>query len=138
MRHHYNDIRRHIAQDPKWFDEHGAPRYDDFEPSLSANIYATQVVLLRVHCQNCDHPFDACMSWSHYDAITGGCKIGLEEQVRDHSIHYGDPPNIECCPSGVSMNSVPRQVLQFWKRGYSWERHPALEHAIRCDWADEP
>lgn len=142
MRHHYDCIRSRIPEPPKWFDEEGAPRYDDFSPRDAANIYAREAVLLHVECQNCGHPFKVCMTTDAVAEALG--RPVLSERVKDGSIHYGDPPNIGCCPSGPTMNSVPRRVLEFWRYAWNypesedgWGRVPALEIAIEPDWASD-
>ena len=51
------------------------------------------------------------------------------------SFHYGDPPP-HCCPSGATMNSVPRAVLEFWRRdgeGVRWHRDQTHE----VEWPEE-
>lgn len=37
--------------------------------------------------------------------------------VKDGTIHYGDPPNVGCCPAGPTMNCWDLRVLEFWERG---------------------
>lgn len=66
----------------------------------------------------------------------------IEERIA--SLHYGDPPNVGCCPSGPSMNSVPREVLEVWTLERpdgvwpEWKRHPDLEgRDLTPDWASE-
>jgi hypothetical protein len=142
----YDDIRSKIAEPPKWFDENAVPRYSDFEPGQLANIYASECCLLRIECQNCDHEFDVAMSESSMDQVRHQMMFGkirphLSDLVRSGDVHYGDPPNAGCCPSGPTMNSIPRRVLQFWRRrplpAHGWERDSQLEIDIKCDWADE-
>lgn len=138
MHQSYEDITGKLGQ-PTWWDERGVPRYCEFSPRHCSNIYADQVVLLRIECQGCGQPFDVCLSQSkmeRYGYIPTGEKgraafgqwPSLEDLVREERIHYGDPPNIGCCPAGPTMNSIPRRVLQFWKqdRGEP-HRDPSLE-----------
>lgn len=133
----YHDILERIAAPPDWFDEHAVPRWGEFTPYMAANIYAHEVVLLRVTCQACERSFDVCMS-AHPLGIDG--VRDLEALVRKHDIFYGDPPNVECCAAGPTMNSIPVQVLQFWRRniskesGLKWSRVPELEIAIHPTW----
>lgn len=137
MKHHYADIRDAIQRAPLWFDEHGVPRYARFEPRLVANIYASQVALVRIHCQNCGHPFDVAFSYmAHEHVLPGGASEDLATRVRTKKIHYGDPPNIGCCPSGPTMNSDPQRVLEFWESGLTmtqpwWVRRSDLELDVR-------
>jgi len=143
MHEDYDDIRSRISEPPTWFDEHAVPRYCEFSPERCADIYARQVCLLLVECQSCARSFEVASSWSGYDS-----KHALDELIRTGEIHYGDPPNVGCCMSGPSMNSVPRRVLQFWRRsrppaqnevaaGLQWERVQELEIEVACEWAKE-
>lgn len=138
MNHHYEDIRSRIPEPPKWFDESAVPRWSAFGPRETANIYADEVCFVHIECQNCGHPFLVCFSWCKSDEYLDPKKAPLSKRVKD--LHYGDPPNIGCCPSGPTMNSVPRRVVQFWSRvdpSLEWHRVPELEIAIDCDWADD-
>lgn len=92
MNHHYSDIRSRIAEPPTWFDENAVPRYCPFSPDETANIYAKEVVLLRVSCQNCEREFDVCMTWDSGDKISGFSP--LSESIPKRILHYGDPPNV--------------------------------------------
>jgi hypothetical protein len=109
MHHYYGDILSRIAQPPKWWDEHAVPRYCQFKPNEVANIYACECVLLLIRCQSCNIPFKVAMSVDSYVEL-------LSKQIAKGVLHYGDPPNNECCPTGLSMNSEPDRVLQFWSR----------------------
>jgi len=138
VHHDYADIRSRIEDKPSWFDEHGVPRYGKFEPRDCANIYASEVVLLLIMCQRCQHQFLVCMSWSQSRRALYG-EPSLTDRVKDGSIHYGDPPNVACCPAGPTMNSVPRQVAQFWTDdgpGH-WYRRFGRERPISCDWYED-
>lgn len=132
MKAKYEDIRKRIKEEPKWYDENGVPRYDPFHPDLSPNIYAEEVVLLEIKCQACGKKFLVEMNWGNvYDYIE---KIPtLEEQVRKKNIHYGDPPRHEC-PCGDTMNCIDLRVVQFWKKDkWDWKRMPELEIPIEND-----
>jgi hypothetical protein len=121
MKANYHDILSRISEPPHWFDEEAVPRFIPFDPDQAANIYATEAVLLKIECQSCGRPFEVCMTNSGYGQT-------LSEAVVAKSIHYGDPPNIECCHAGPTMNSEPIKVLQFWLRvGCDWTRVPELE-----------
>lgn len=128
MNHHYADIRDLIDEEPHWWDEHAVPRYCYFMPGECANIYAREVALLQIECQACARKFEVCMSSDPFDSSTS-----FADAVRQGTIHYGDPPNIACCPAGATMNSVPLEVLQFWRRasrGGGWERIRDLERSL--------
>lgn len=104
MNHHYRDIRERLGA-PQWWDEAGVPRYCDFSPNETNDIYARQAILMEIACQNCGQRFRVAMT------------VGpLGELVTDvDALHYGDPPNAGCCLAGPTMNSVPVQVLE-WAR----------------------
>ena len=40
MKPSYEDIKKRIDEEPKWYDHHGVPRYEEFNPELTSNIYA--------------------------------------------------------------------------------------------------
>lgn len=138
MHANYKDICELIDFKPVWFDECAVPRYCKFSPKRAANIYAKQVVLLRIRCQGCQHRFDVCMSWSQKDSVMYGIHP-LEKQISEGSIHYGDPPNIGCCPAGPTMNSEPVRVLQYWTANKfgDWRRDQDMEVDIPCDWMED-
>jgi hypothetical protein len=138
MNHHYADIRGRIADPPKWWDENAVPRWSEFSPRETADIYAMECALIRIECQNCEREFDVAMSRSNHDYLVGK-RSKLADSIARDEIHWGDPPNIDCCPSGPTMNSVERRVLQFWRQNsnYEWERVPELEREIGAFWREE-
>lgn len=155
MNHHYDDIRSRIAEAPKWWDEHAVPRYCEFTPDETADIYAHEVALVEIACQGCDQEgrttlFLVAFSWNGWEP--GEIPVMLE-QVKQ--LHYGDPPNTGCCLGGATMSSIPRRVVEFWRKGgeeftapdkhnpnmrvclpgyFDWRRVPELEVAIDCAW----
>lgn len=143
MHNHYTDIIDKIELAPLWFDEQGVPRFCEFSPKRLSNIYADSCCLLRIECQGCGHQFAVAMSDSRTQLMLLQHRSGrpirrLAELVRNGSIHYGDPPNVSCCPSGPTMNSIPRQVVQFWVReSFDWKPVDDLERLIDCKWADD-
>jgi hypothetical protein len=55
----------------------------------------------------------------------------LADIIRSHEIEYRDPPNVGCCHVGASMTSVPRRVVEYWRRDSSdWQRDRSLEIGI--------
>lgn len=129
MNHHYKDIRDAIPTPPLWWDENAVPRYCAFGPEEGANIYAEEIVLLKIRCQSCGRSFSVCMSSGTMDRARK--RATLAEQVADKTIHYGDPPNVDCCPAGPTMNSEPDRVLQFWRRErFESVRDPSLEVSV--------
>lgn len=133
MKRHYRDILDRVAEEPLWFDEHGVPRFSAFSINEIADIYATEAALVLVTCQGCGREFRVAFS---------RCMEGepLSDQIRAKSLHYGYPPNIECCEPGPTMNSEPRKVLQFWRRFFEpdfsigYTRDQSLEIDITPDW----
>lgn len=124
MHNKYDDITS-IAGEPKWWDEFAVPRYCEFSPDRVANIYASEVVLLEIACQNCGQRFQAAMSRDSLDIYEHGTLAG---EVRRNTIHYGDPPNIGCCPAGPTMNCVDLGVNEYWvRRDTEWIRDIAFE-----------
>lgn len=135
MKRHYDDILSRIPEPPQWFDEGGVPRFVAFSPDEAANIYASEVVLLAVRCQNCGHKFRVCLSWSTMD---GAIRNIPPLSTNPAGLEYGDPPNVECCRSGPTMNAIPERVVWFWRMtaAHEWERVPAFEVESACRWAD--
>ena len=157
MHHHYLDIRKQIpTQIPLWFDEHAVPRYDAFTPGQLADIYADECCLAEIACQSCGHCFSVAFSvsmmskmkyhWRKLGCIVSSDNITPEQikkarvrdfinddrlanDIRNGSLHYGDPPNIECCPAGPTMNREMLKVIEYWKKGkhHEWVRDAALE-----------
>jgi hypothetical protein len=126
-----------------WWDECGAPRYTPFEPREASNIYADEALLLLISCQSCGKEFHVCMVHERGSEKERG-EPSLERSIREKDLYYGDPPNISCCLSGPTMSSVPKRVLQYWRRargpspqGLSWVRDPSLEVAVTPAWATE-
>lgn len=134
----YSDIRNLIAVEPSWWDEHAVPRYCEFTPRDVANIYADTVCLVRITCQGCGREFKVAFSESQMDKVLHPNRPSLEEAVKTRTLHYGDPPNVNCC-AGNTMNSEPREVLEFWQRpddprGWDMVRRADLEVDITPDW----
>lgn len=132
MHNNYADIRALTDQAPPWFDEHAVPRYVPFHPDHCANIYAREVVLLEIACQDCHKRYTVAMTWDSMDCAYGRAR--LSERVADGSLHYGDPPNAcgDDCMAGASMNCIDLRVLEFWNHPtpFEWVRRPELEVAL--------
>ena len=147
MKHDYPDIWK-LADDliagrkPEWWDEHGVPRFAPHSPDLCPNIYALEVVLLKISCQSCGEEFKVQMSTSSMHAVKHSMIFpdlpyrDLAAQVRAGSIHYGDPPRHDYndnCGAGASMNCWDLAVLEFWVQGdrkqdeWGMKRVPELE-----------
>ena len=153
MHNTYSDIRALTDVAPKWYDENGVPRYCDFHPDQLATIYANEAVLALIQCQACGTRFHVAFSelnqkhklWAD-DQKTRTAY--LSDLIMDRDLHYGDPPNTECCDAGPSMNSVPIAVIEYWHKPYirmeprtrimdtsllNWMREDKFERSVRKD-----
>lgn len=129
MNRYYEDILSRIAEPPTWFDERAVPRFGEFSPRACADIYAKEVALVLIECQNCGHEFKVCVSWAYLDDPSP-----LSERAAAGQVWYGDPPNIQCCPGGPTMTSVSRRILEFWQsESWDWKRVPSLELELPDD-----
>lgn len=136
MKHHYRDIRDKIATEPLWWDEVGVPRYCVFSPKETNDIYADEVAFLEIACQNCRRRFKVALRAGSRQRREGA--PSLDSRVRDGSLHYGDPPNIGCCPAGPTMNSVPLRVLEFWVNdGGKWRRQVEFEVEVEVEMEED-
>lgn len=129
MNHHYSDIRSLSNAEPKWFDENAVPRYCEFTPDQTANIYANKCVLVLIACQDCGRHFEVCLSSDSIQYYVQNDRT-LWEGLQ--SLHYGDPPNVQCCPAGPTMNCVDVRILQAWEQEPfgDWQRKPEYEIAL--------
>ena len=130
----YEDILALTDEQPNWYDMDGVPRFARFNPELCPNIYAKEVILLLIQCQNCERQFEVEMHWRPI-----GEKQSISEAVDKGDlgyIHYGDPPrhgvkidSHSVCYAGDTMNSEQVKILEFWKKESlgEWERKPEYE-----------
>ena len=126
MNNEFKDILVRIHEKPKWWDEMGVPRYCEFHPSETANIYADETMLMLIQCQDCKKRYKVCSTsrgglYKKYLGQDGHNKIW-------EPWHYGDPPN-NCgddCIGGATMNVELIRILEYWVRNeeteYNWER----------------
>jgi len=135
----YKDIRKRIKDPILWFDSNGVPRYDKFNPDMCPNIYADEVILMEIACQDCREKFNVEMHWSTSDKIFGRSSTSLSECIKSGNLpHYGDPPrhsrdeddeSYYC--TGVTMNCEDIKVIEYWYRDEStkhdWKRDNTLE-----------
>lgn len=134
MHQRYDDILDKISDPPQWFDENAVPRFRAFAPDDCADIYAREAVLALVTCQLCGHPFKVAFTHSRVGQALGD-KRSLSDDIRERTLHFGDPPNIGCCAAGPTMNSEPRRVLEYWHRhDFRWSRVPEMEVDIQPEW----
>jgi len=126
MRLCYEDILTRIEEKPRWWDSKGVPRYCEFHPDVCPNLYADEIVLLRVACQNCKTEFDVQYEWDQFSTMLDRPSESLV------TIAYGNPPHNKCCMVGPSMQSISLFTIQFWKRNkrQAWVRQPDLENIL--------
>jgi len=127
---YYKDILSRFDGPPEWWDENAVPRFCPFRPEHVANIYAREVALVEIACQNCGRRFDVAFSWHSWAGVIKDPPERISKRIeRRCGIEYGDPPNARCCPAGPTMTSDTIRVLQFWRRdgGCDWQRDKGLE-----------
>lgn len=116
----YQDILSLTAKPPEWFDENGTPRWNTFTPGCQANVYAVEVALMTIGCQECGTTFKACSSASRRDPG----KNTLADELKLGVSPYGDPPNTGHCDGGHTVTAEIKNVLEFWTRkSQGWERN---------------
>lgn len=137
MHNRYEDILKRIDEAPIWFDEFGVPRYDAFSPQRLGNIYAMEAALAEISCQGCGRLFRVALT-----DVFPRKGFALSDEIRLRRVHYGDPPNVDCCAAGPTMNSVMREILEYWYRDYevdtNWRRDPIFEGPVAEPPLDPP
>lgn len=158
MHQHYHDILALTDRKPVWWQEGGIPRFCEFAPQELPDIYADEAAILLIKCQACGEKFYVSMSTNQSTrfgtalrnangnnerALAAQDKYSIAARIRAGTLHWGDPPNIDCCASGASMTSELIQVVEYHRRrdpiyceggvvkdyeAYtSWRRNPDLE-----------
>lgn len=133
----YADITSRLGA-PKWWDDHGVPRYEPFHPGM-LGVYDDVAALLDIACQSCPRRFHVAMSTS----LAWLCVRSKDRKISDGVplptlepgfYHYGDPPPHGCV--GDTMNCEDLRVLEFWTKRWSapdadtfkeWVRLPEQE-----------
>ena len=134
----YSDITSRLGE-PLWWDEHGAPRYEPFNPRM-LGVYDDIAVLYRIKCQACLKPMLVASSSNPMSRMKWHwmfAKDGDEYPKPDLAkfcvgIHYGDPPRHGCPGAGETMNCYDTEIIEAWERYEGgqfkeWTRHPELE-----------
>jgi hypothetical protein len=126
MHHNFEDITDRIKEAPSWYDANGTPRYGEFNPKMSPNIYARIVIFMRIRCQECHEEFLVEMNEGPFTNM---------KDFHPQKLHYGDPPRhgfTNNCAAGDTMNCEDLEILQCWTRfgTREWERHPEFEGPI--------
>lgn len=125
MHAYYQDIKSRIKDPILWYDCNGVPRYDKFTPELSPNIYAEEVLLVEISCQDCRSKFLVEFNWSmidrifdrHAESFTTDMREWLKRKPEDRHmapLHYGDPPAHGCV--GDTMNCYDLRIVEFWRK----------------------
>ena len=155
MHHHYDDIIKAVGVAPTWWQEEGVPRFCEFTPDVSSNIYADEVALVEIACQSCDTRFNVAFNTSAasrvQQALIGNSNIEnvdfdalrLSSLIASGDLFYGDPPNTGCCAAGPTMTSETIRVIEYWHRHHQkyvvdgiisdivkyseWRRNPEFE-----------
>ncbi len=130
----YTDITRRLGE-PLWYDEHGVPRYDPFQPDL-CGIYGDFVAFLEIACQACARRFRvSCgISTGWYMIAHEGKPPTLPVVEDSGSFGYGDPPRHDrddgrC--AGETMGCHLLRVREFWRRdGPSMRWCRDVEHEV--------
>lgn len=139
MKASYQDIRNRIEKEPMWYDENGTPRYKKFHPDLSPNIYAREVILLKIACQHCHRRFLVEMNFGTFDLIKGDSsfteKLDLFIKSKKRKIippvHYGDPPIHGCI--GDTENCYDLRIVEFWINKFEYKRIKKYEIELEKD-----
>jgi hypothetical protein len=122
MRRKYTDITSRITENPLWWDFYGVPRYEPFTYQMSSDVYADEVLLLKIACQACATEFNVEVSRCKYEKLPK-----LADNIKD--VFYGDPPNTSCCQVGPTMSSISLYIIEFWERdNLKWRRRTDLEN----------
>lgn len=151
MHNDYADIRELVNREPDWWDENGVPRWGEHHPSKSPDIYAGEVALILIACQACGRKFKVQATGNVYSSYMRRLdvwymlkaqgegdkeqppmdKTPLASSIKSRGYHYGDPPNMNCCPGGPTMNCDDLRVIEYWRKDdFVWVRDPALEVSL--------
>src|SRR5258708_4267731 len=106
MHENYADILSKVPTAPMWYDQNGAPRYDEFQPQLCPDVYSNAVGLFLITCQGCGRAFHVELHTSVFDRLN---------ELSPRAGHYGDPPRHKVEGQGCvgeSMNCNDQSVLQ--------------------------
>lgn len=107
------------AGTPLWYDEYGVPRYIEFHPTRCAMLGAEEAFLVEIQCQGCGEAFLVALTWKDESRYWMGKELPPGNRLTTtggNGLHYGDPPNSNCCPSGPTMSSDFHRIVQGWIR----------------------
>jgi hypothetical protein len=122
MKTNFYDITSKLGE-PLWWNENGVPRYCEFNIDC-ITPYSIECALVKIRCQSCHKEYVVSiirLPWYDLDTI--------QDKILNKNLHYGDPPNTECCLSGCTMNSDTLEVLQYWylNKNLEWMRDNKYE-----------
>lgn len=133
MKPSYKDILDLAREAPFWYDQNGTPRYCKFHPRHASNIYAREVVLLKIECASCRERFLVEMNTTGWGIRLDSFSYGMSLVLRRDDIgevanlNYGDPPHHtyqghQC--AGTTMTCDDIRIMQFWRKDADgeWER----------------
>lgn len=140
----YYDIISKLGS-PKWFDNNGVPRYEDFVPWL-CGVYVDYIAYINLRCQGCNNSFMVTVERRKFRLYPEIAQTNLPNKETGDlgDFHYGDPPrhntdgtfhpanwDLHCV--GVTMNSYPARIVEFWLKNqdHDWERDPTKEFEFR-------
>ena len=133
MFHEYQDITSRIAEPPKWWDERGVPRYEEFSPRLIADVYSQEAALIEIACGACRGRLQVAVSTID-DEPLARCGTPLGDRIRKGELSYGEPPWHGECSQGAWTAALQLRVLQYWIRGHNsgawggdWKRDASFE-----------
>ncbi|AEG14358.1 hypothetical protein Desku_0752 [Desulfofundulus kuznetsovii DSM 6115] len=131
MKPDYDDIKSRLGE-PLWYDRHGVPRYDPFEPGM-CGVYAEYVALLEIACQACGRRFTVAVDLDSVECVGWQDRTGLSVLPgvdKPGAFCYGDPPRHECI--GDTMSSDVCRIVEFWERsqGTRWKWVRRREYAF--------
>lgn len=127
----YSDILTRLGE-PLWYDENAVPRYVEFHPD-HCGVYAEDVALMVIHCQNCRKPMTvACAKRRRKDGYYPD-KSQLDPWGQSGEFFYRDPPRHGC--TGDTMLCTPVEIVQFWSQSKDgvWFRNLEYEFALAPD-----
>ena len=121
----YEDIKSRINEEPKWYTNHGVPRYCDFSPR-ETGVYVHYALLVEIQCQACHQPFLVGEGYNreNWNAVMRKDEKNyfndIEKIVKHY--HYGDPPNHGCMGAGDTMNCDDIRFVEVWEQQYDTEK----------------
>jgi hypothetical protein len=129
MRARYPDLIALAPTPPIWWDELGVPRFVAFAPTLRADLYATEIALVRVCCSGCGAMHDVATSCN---PAANASVRSLASRASEGRLPTIEAPAFGCCDAGPMRFLEPIRILQFWRLlgPGGWARSVALERDL--------